>query len=298
MPQSAASPPPAVDPLGQLERPPILIVGDHHSGATWVSDLLSAHPQVAGISELRLFSGMGLEPLFRNYHWNPESSERMFDRRMGLGQFLTRERVVADLRALADRWLARTLSPAHRFLVERSPIGGPGVRAFMELYPDGLVIWVLRDGRTVAQSILAEQRRRWQPTQEAPTPPAGWRMMWSLGTSWAAHVKQVQELGRQAPESFQTLRYEDIQRRVRPSARQIFAICGIPCDEGLLDQFLETVGPPAGSPSRAWTRLEHILYQAGAGESLQENGYSRAPAPGIRLVRQALLAYERAKGVI
>jgi hypothetical protein len=285
-------------PLAQLERPPILVVGDVHSGATWVSDVLSADPRVAALTELRLFSGLGLEPPFRDSHWNPESSERMFDRRMGLGQFLPKERVTADLRALSDRWLARALLPEHRFLVERSPVGAPGVNAFAQLYPEGSVIFVMRDGREVARSLIAEQERRRKPAGDGPEPPAPWRMLWSLSNSWSAHVKAMREAAKTTPVAVHEVRYEDIRARPRDTARALFELAGIPCDEQLLGQIIDRTAVPGDAGLGEWSRLERALYGAGAGELLHELGYTPAPAPGVLLLRQALLAYGRVKSVI
>lgn len=210
---SAPAAGPAARPLAQLERPPILVVGDAYTGATWVADVLDSHPQVAGLSELRLFSNVGLEPPFRDSHWNPESSERMFDRRMGFGQFLAQDRVTADLRALADGWLARALSPEHRFLVERSPIGAPGIRAFATLYPEGLVIHVLRDGRELVDSAFAQRDRLQPASEDAEPPPARWRLMWSMGNSWSSYVKALQEAAQQMPTAFHEIRYEKLAAR-------------------------------------------------------------------------------------
>lgn len=83
----------AEGPLAQLERPPIWLSATRIRAPTGGADVLDAHPQVAALSELRLFSNAGLEPPFRDSHWNPENSERMLGRKMGLDQLLTQERV-------------------------------------------------------------------------------------------------------------------------------------------------------------------------------------------------------------
>jgi hypothetical protein len=94
------------------------------------------------------------------------------------------------------------------------------------------------------------------------------------------------------------LRYETICATPIDSARATFALCGIPCDDRLLERIIAQVGVPTASGVRAWTRLERALYGAGAGELLRELGYAPPPAPGVRLLRLGLRGYEKVKAVL
>ena len=272
--------------------------------------MLSLHPQVAGLFETMLFTGAGIEPLLRDAHWNREKAERMFDRPMGLGQFIERDEVLADLRALCDQWLSRGLSPEHRFLIEKTPADAPAVKAFAQLYPGACVIHAIRDGRDVAESVI-EERAAWMRSLDPPREPRPrTRQLWSTGNAWAGQVRRLRELTRTLPVACHELRYEDMSARPRETARRLFSFCGIPCEDERLDRivaesdFSELSGrdpqPVAPLPNwrREWSHLDCVLFAAAAGELLHELGYSSGPAPRVRVVRRALLGYERLKRVI
>lgn len=302
------------NPLGQLERPPIFVVGHMRSGTTWVFDVLSAHPLVAGIFESRIFTMGAVAPLLHEVHWQRDRHVKMFGRDMGLGQILSREEVIADLRPICDDWLARALEPQHRFLVEKSPADSIAVETFAALYPGAAVVHVLRDGRDVAVSTIAA-RGGWMRRDgtEAEPPPPVWRQVWSTGMAWAGQVKRLRELKTKLDLPFHEIRYEQMHAHPHEAARALFEFCGIPCDDGLLDEILERThfsqlpktGPESfrrsgrvGDWRREWSLRERVLFEAGAGEMLAELGYARPPAAGVRLARRLLLAYEKLKRVM
>jgi sulfotransferase family protein len=309
MESTAASLPRSGD-LAQLEAAPIFICGHIRSGTTWVLDLLSAHPQVADLFESLIFTGSGLAPLLADIHWDFESSERMFDRRMGLGQMLDRERVLADVRALCDRWLARALEPHHRFLVEKTPGDARSIQTLAKLYPDAAVIHVLRDGRDVAISSAAA-RRGWQ-RREAQTddPRAGSRHLWGIGLGWARQVSLMRaELQRTEIRGFE-VRYEQMHERPIETARALFEFCRIPVSEEQLAELVDQVhfsklpktGPESfrrsgkvGNWRTEWNRGQRLLFTAAAGPTLEKTGYAPPMIWQARALRWLLMRYEKLK---
>lgn len=294
-----------------LEHPPIFVVGHMRSGTTWVFDVLSAHDEVAGLFESRIFTGSGVGPLLRDMHWEHERHERMFSRRMALGQILTRDEVIADVRALCDEWFSRALSPGERFLVEKAPADATAVRAFAALYPEARVVHVLRDGRDVAIST-AEGRRTWmrapRATGEAPSER---RMLWSIGRNWSSLVKGLRELAaRDDGPPVHEVRYEDMHARPRETARALFDFCGIPAGDGALERILdethfsklEKTGPGSfrrsglvGEWRGRWTAWDRLLFSAAAGETLHATGYAGPKSRRARVLHWVLMRYERLK---
>jgi hypothetical protein len=298
------------DPLAQLEAGPIFIVGHIRSGTTWVLDLLAAHPLVADLFESLIFTGNGLAPLLRDIHWDYEHSEEMFGRRMGLGQFLDREQVLADVRNLCDAWLARRLSPEHRFLVEKTPADALAVDTLAKLYPDASVIHVLRDGRDVAVSTVAA-RNTWQRReQNQDSPRNGSRHLWAIGLGWAHQVANLRHQALTLSLPFHEVCYEDMHAEPHRTARQLFDFCGSPCDEELLDQLLEqthfsklpNTGPDrfrrsgrVGDWRDEWSRMDQLLFSAAAGDVLEQTGYAPPMPKRARQLRDLLMKYEKAK---
>jgi hypothetical protein len=298
------------DPLAQLEAGPIFIVGHIRSGTTWVLDVLTAHPQVAGLFESLIFTGNGLAAPLRRMHWDPDRSREMFDREMGLGQILERDEVIDDLRRLAARWLARALEPQHRFLVEKTPADASSVETLATLFPDASVIHVLRDGRDVAVSAAAAQRSWQRRGDGSDPPPVRARHMWQFGLRWSSQVGALRHQALTLPLPFYEVRYEDMHARPRQTARELFDFCGIPVDDDQLEQILEQThfsklprtGPEkfrrsgrVGDWQREWSRTELLLFTAAAGEVLEQTGYAGPVPKRAQQARDLLMRWEKTK---
>jgi hypothetical protein len=298
------------DPLSQLDAGPIFICGHIRSGTTWVLDLLAAHPQVCDLFESLIFTGNGLAPLLREVHWDFERSEKMFSRRMGLGQILPREEVLADVRALSDRWLGRALEPHHRYLVEKTPADAGALHTLAQLYPDASVIHVLRDGRDVAISTAAA-RRSWQRREEMKDSPRdGSRHLWSIGLQWASQVSNIRGHAMTLALPFYEVRYEEMHARPLETARALFAFCGIPVSEELLAELVDQVhfskltrtGPDefrrsgqVGNWLTEWNHLERLLFSAAAGEVLEQCAYAPELIPQAKALRWLMMRFEALK---
>jgi hypothetical protein len=298
------------DPLEQLEAGPIFICGHIRSGTTWVLDLLAAHPQVAGLFESLIFTGNGVAQLLHPRHWDFETSERMFDRRMGLGQIIPREELVADVRRLCDEWFAEHLEPHHRFLVEKTPAGAQALETVAELYPDATVIHVMRDGRDVAISTLAA-RRSWQRNEKLQNSPRdGSRHLWAVGLGWANHIADINRHALKLSVAFHEVRYEQMHEKPLETARAIFRFCGIPADDELISELLDQVHfsklPHSGEDQfrrhgqtgewrTQWNHLERLLFSAAAGETLEVTGYAPAMIPQAEWLRARMMQWEKLK---
>jgi sulfotransferase family protein len=298
------------DPLAQLQAGPIFIVGHIRSGTTWVFDVLTEHPEVAGLFESLIFTGNGLAAPLRPMHWEPERSVEMFDRKMGLGQILERGEVIADLQRLASRWLAHALEPEHHFLVEKTPANAAAVETLATLFPDASVIHVLRDGRDVAVSAAAAQRTWQRKGDDTDRPPVSSRHMWPIGLNWATQVAGVRQQALTLPLPFYEVRYEDMHGKPHETARELFDFCAIPIDDEQLDQILERThfsklprtGPEqfrragrVGDWRREWSRLELLLFTAAAGEVLEQTGYAGPMPKRAKQARKLLERWEKVK---
>jgi hypothetical protein len=216
--------------LSQLDTGPIFIVGQFRSGTTWIYDMLTAHPLVAGAFESWMFTyDWGLAPLGNPGHFM--SDTELFGRHYRLGQLITRERLIGDLRRLTSEWLGEALEPEHRFLVEKTPSHFTSMPFIVELHPGARFVHVLRDGRDVAVSALAAA--------------ASWGKGY-IGTSvraqgeqWAQAVRTTRRHGETLEAPFLELRYEDVKAAPREQLARLFDFCSIPYDGPLLDRIVE-----------------------------------------------------------
>jgi hypothetical protein len=298
------------DPLAQLEAGPIFVVGHMRSGTTWVFDVLSAHPQVAGLFESLIFTGAGVGPLLREMHWQPKRNEEIFGRRFGLGQIVSREQAIADVRSLTDRWLAGVLEPHHRFIVEKAPADRNAVETVATLYPEASIIHVLRDGRDVAVSTAAARSSWARPDFEAPPDEPQSRRLWAIGLGWARRVESLRQHGMSFSLPFHEVRYEDLHARPRETIAELYDFCGMPYDAALLDEVLEATafakhdktGETAfrrkgevGDWRNQWSRWERLLFSAAAGDALEVAGYAPPMPKRAKYLRAVLMRYERLK---
>lgn len=216
-----------VDRFSQLAAPPIFVVGAARSGTTWVYDILTAHPQVAGLYESWLFTpAHGLGALFTSMHWA--------DKPTGLGRVLSRAALLETTRLTATDLMSHALFPEHRYLVEKSPSHIFAIELINEIFPAARFIHVIRDGRDVAVSVRAASRS-WMPS---------WRNTFgnSIRTSsqtWKNSVQRGREQGQRLGDRYLEVRYEQIKQEPIASYRRMFDFCGILYDDSVLQQIYE-----------------------------------------------------------
>ena len=283
--------------MSLLERGPVFVVGAQRSGTTWVQRLLAAHPAIAGGQESHLFSGY-LAPLWRR--WENEEAERARGRITGLACYLTQEQFLEELRRLARRVFIglERAKPDARLLVEKTPDHGLHLPLIQRVFPDAVIVHVLRDGRDVAASLRDASRHRWgESWAPANVEEAAYR--------WVQWVRRIQhDLPRFARTC--TVRYEDLSADGGSVLADLYDFLGEPLpaqqvksiiDGGAFDAIvsggvdsllLEGACHGAAAPepegfhrrgqAGGWrTDLsleEQVLVHAVAGELLDELGYS------------------------
>jgi LPS sulfotransferase NodH len=290
---------PASDPLAQLAAPPIFVVGAHRSGTTWVFDLLTALPGVAGVFESGLFStDLGIAPLFHPVHWYEDQAElaedqTFFGRAFRLSQLLSREQALADVRDLSARWLAHALGPNDRYLVEKTPQHGQVIRLISELFPGAIFIHVLRDGRDVVVSMRAAARS-WKRGKVRETTVA------QAAGGWADAVQRARAAGAESHLNFVEVRYEELRAEPVPILRRLVDAVGIRVDDAAIAAAVSEralSSHPGRSPDafRRTGRVgdwrdelsirERRTFEQVAGATLRETGYESTPGwwrPGPR----------------
>jgi hypothetical protein len=264
--------------LDQLAQDPIFVVGAARSGTTWVYDILTAHPEVAGVYESWLFTkDKGFGALFTPAHWPQHQS--------GLGRLLEREELLAHVRDAAARIMAHALKPGHRFLVEKSPSHLFAMPLVSEIFPGARFIHVLRDGRDVCISVRAAARswmRAWEKSFGRST--------WTSAKSWRDAVNRAARDGTKLGEHFLEIRYEAIHADPFSAYRQLFDFCSIPYDESLLQTIFEKTdfrrnyspdeaGPRRGGRMGDWRThfglIGAVVFNLAAGNTLVKLGYER-----------------------
>jgi sulfotransferase family protein len=290
-------------PLRQLDAGPVFVVGQPRSGTTWVYDILTAHPEVAGVLESELFSDRtGLGALLQRGRWGPRSlatSIRVFAQPVGVPQLVPYEEVVSDVRELVARWLSNALGPEDRFLVEKSPRHAGQVRAIADVFPEARFVCVLRDGRDAMLSARAAAGS-WAPVLRKAEGGSVWRG----ARLWERQVRALREATRDIDNPCLEITYEELWAAPEEGAARLYSFCGLPHDAALIAEVVEAtslerrrrtdhVGFRRGVGPGAWrdqlSLPRQVVFEVAAGPALAECGYEPSRLwPLARVVRGAL----------
>jgi len=279
-------------PFDQLKRDPVFVLGAPRSGTTWVYDILTAHPQVAGIYESWLFTRKdGLLSLMTEAHWPPGHS--------GLGNLLRREELLGYLKNLVMEIASHAIKPQHRYLVEKSPSHVSAMPFIRELFPTARFIHVLRDGRDVSVSILAAADA-WAPQWKKHFG----RSVRTAAGFWKTVVGRARRNMAAMRGNCLEIRYEALSRAPHAAYRRLYDFCGIPYDEEILETVFQKTdfkrnytgknsgfrrhGQP-GDWRRALGPADIAIFHAVAGRMLVSLGYEESRAWWLRSMLNRLL---------
>lgn len=229
--QPATLPAPAAapDPLAGLAAAPVFVVGQARSGTTWVYDLLTAHPEVAGVFESWLFAAdTGVRGLFHWAQWSDEWIERQtaaIGRPFGLNALGTRAEMLAEVRALAGRWFAKAIGPGQRYLVEKSPAHLFTMPLIAEVFPGARFVHVIRDGRDVAVSMRAAAA--WNPGWGELSGTAAVRR---AAAEWSHEVTKGREHAAALGDAYAEVRFEALHADTEAELARLFEHCRIAAD--------------------------------------------------------------------
>lgn len=181
----------------------VFIVGSPRSGTTWLARLMGAHVDVAAMQETELISRYCQSWYAAWRDQLPDGAERWRrNRHRGLPAVLTTEEFDGHVVAFARDVYAKVLGlkPTARVLVDKTPENALHVDLIRRLFPDALVLHLVRDGRDVAESMLAASR--------------GWGRDWAPGRvrlaaqTWRSCVETATTAAHSGP--YLQIRYEDL----------------------------------------------------------------------------------------
>src|SRR4051794_25315435 len=251
----------------------IFNVGARRSGTLWLQRVVTAHPDVAAVpSETHLFSH-GIAPLLERFQHGAMGSTEV-------GRvYVERDAIVDAVRDLCDTVFAPMLGGRAR-LAERTPVHALHVALIAEVYPDAQVVHIIRDGRDVARSIVAQ---RWGPDGVAEA-AREWRTAVEAARAGAPAGRYVE------------VRYEDLHADPDRELRRLYGELGLAIDDAIMraalaEAAIERNLDPAQSPvgSGKWRDVfgpdELRAFEDVAGELRAQLGYPQGelPARGRRL---------------
>ena len=241
-----------------LDNPPIVLIGTHRSGTTWLGSVLKSHPALAYWEEPR-------------HVWTWGNARTPDD-------VLSAEHATPKVvRHIREAFARHTSAAGKHWFSEKTPSNCLRVPFIRAVFPDAKILLVVRDGRSVLRST-AEIMDRGVPTSRilkraletpptewpayagralglvtrkltgggvdywGPRPP-GWRarvgtdreelLAWQWAQTLGRGVDDVRALGEGA---FVEFRFEDMVREPRATMTRVVEYLGIPEGGRLVDE--------------------------------------------------------------
>ena len=249
----------------------IFLVGARRSGTNWLLRVIGVHPDVALIpSETYLFS-RGIKQLRERLHHGVLGSP-------GTGfVYMDDRETVGALRQFCDRVFLPFLegAPGKSRLVERTPEHVTCLDVIGEIYPDASVIHLVRDGRDVARSLVA------QSWETAPGSIA------EAAAEWRDAVEAGESAGRNLAR-YRSVQYEAMLAEPRKHIVELYSWLGLDPAEDVVEaalleaqvRFNEDPGAPdiaAGKWRDSFSEGDIAAFMSVAGDTLARFGYDAMP---------------------
>jgi hypothetical protein len=203
----------------------IFVVGARRSGTNWLERILTAHPEIVAVPTETYLVSDGVKPfLDRFQHANPGAATP--------GRtFVSRDALLDGLRELLDRVLADTLEredPTARFILERTPWHASHLPLIADVFPDAWVFNIVRDGRSVARSLVSMP---WGPETLA-----------EAAAEWRDTVRDARAGAAAVGDRYVEVVYETLLGDPRGHITELFAQLGLELSDDLWDEILVEAG--------------------------------------------------------
>lgn len=243
----------------------IFNVGARRSGTYWLQRIVCAHPAVAEVpGETYVFSH-GIAPLLERFR-HEERDEQLVG-----SVYAERARLIAAVRAFCDTVFEEFAGSGERFVAERTPWHVHHLPLIAEVYPDARFVHIVRDGRDVVRSAVAQ-----------PWPP---HTVTEAAEEWRAAVEAGRAAAAVLDGRLLEVRYEDLLNEPRIQIERVYSHLGLEggLEEGLAAAGHETnLGPHdirVGTEKwrEGWGRRDLRAFERVAGDLLRELGYAQGP---------------------
>lgn len=243
----------------------IFIVGAMRSGTNWLQRMLAVHPDIASLpAETQLFS-YGISRLDEIVHHGVATSPATTGLYMDPDEF---HDAVRDFCDRAYGGLARIIAPGATYVLERSPQHALHLDLIGAVYPDAQVVHIIRDGRDVARSQVAQS----YGPEDIREAAREWR-----------HTIESARAAAQRVRTYVEIRYESLLAEPARNIGRLFDQLGLPADEAIISAAVEAGGvrfnvDPAdprlghGKWRGSWSRADVAAFLAEVGPLADEFG--------------------------
>lgn len=202
--------------FGKL-HPPILCVGSPNSGTTILGDALGAHPEIENRSEARVL-------------WDPKFHGGFGDTFRDASDAHPR-----DVRRLRGNFAYYQRVTGARLVLNKHPENSLRIHFLMRIFPEALLIHIVRDGRAAVCSNFTSASRKAE--RQLPfggyMKPRNWRelldrpLLDQLALMWNDSVTYASVEGARYGAQFLEMRYEDLETDLPAIAERVWRWAGL-----------------------------------------------------------------------
>lgn len=218
---------------------PFFVTGAPKSGTTWLGRLLDGHPEISCKGEACMHAFIkGLIKITNEYNgmlggrigaflesneFPPLKEAEVYD--MG------RHFVSLRLETIADK-----SKPGLKFVGEKDPLHVVNLPVLNKMFPEGKVIHIIRDGRSVLVSAWHHNQRI---TKRQGSPADFDRFMNESAEQWGAMVRRAMETSKDLGSRYLEVRYERLLMEPVPALGRILNHLGAAADQDIIQACLE-----------------------------------------------------------
>lgn len=232
---------------GALERQLVWLLGSPRSGSTWLRHLLHESPRIATLQEPLIGTHLGMfaSSIGEMSQEALPAGVRLRDLRDDDRYFFSDGHLRSwgpPLRKLLLSGLAPHVPVRARYLVVQEPNGSEGADLLLRVLPSSRVLFLLRDGRDVVDSMLdAYQRGSWLDQAfgvgQDLLGPERLRTIEREAQKWVARTEIVSRAyDHHAPGQRLLVRYEELLSDTAKAMQRIYAWLDLAPPEDLLER--------------------------------------------------------------
>lgn len=224
-----------------LEKQFFFVVGCQKSGTTWLEKILDNHPEM--ICRGEAVFGNVLSPALNQALGAFNEQIKYRNAQLGDHNALMFNQVQLDylyltaIGALVSPWIKD--KPSVRLIGEKTPEHAMTLPVLNKYFPNSKVVQIIRDGRDVAVSGWFHNLRFSGDKFKQRFPDMPSYIKYLIEHHWIPYINAARAFGRQFPERYFELKYEDLHADAPEVTTRLFTFLGVDATETSVQQCLD-----------------------------------------------------------
>ncbi len=216
-----------------LQKQLFFVVGCQKSGTTWIQRMLDGHREIRCHGET--YFGHALLPVL-------QQAVQAYNQRHKAGAEgnMTGDDLKALFQAAVGITFARWAGDRDVVAIgEKTPEHALCMPMLSDCFPNARFIHITRDGRDVCVSGWFHNLRKAGPDFTKRFPDFNSYIHYTVTKHWVPYIQHAQQFGKQHPERYHELRYEDLHEDPTGHTQRLLSFLGVDDSESSIDACLQ-----------------------------------------------------------